>query len=108
MGASTYDAFYIAKDAVERAGTVDKAAVRDAIETTNMNQLLMMTQTGKIEFSTGTNYHEVQITTFMEQMNYKADLSECRTKIVYPDSAAVVGTLKQATFALPPGYVPGS
>ena len=29
MGASTYDAFYIAKDAIERAGTVDKAAVRD-------------------------------------------------------------------------------
>ena len=27
MGASTYDAFYIAKDAIERAGTVNKAAV---------------------------------------------------------------------------------
>ena len=26
MGADTYDAFYIAKDAIERAGTVDKAA----------------------------------------------------------------------------------
>ncbi len=108
MGASTYDAFYIAKDAIERAGTVDKAAVRDAIETCSLNQLLMMTQTGKIQFSTGTNYHEVQISTFMEQMTYKADLSECRTKIVYPDVAAVVGTLKQADFVLPTGYQPGS
>jgi hypothetical protein len=68
----------------------------------------MMTQTGKIEFSTGTNYHEVQIVTFMEQLNYKADLSECRTKIVYPNSVAVIGTLKQADFVLPPGYQPGS
>ncbi len=108
MGASTYDAFYIAKDAIERAGSVDKAAVRSAIETCSMNQLLMMTQTGKIEFSTGTNYHEVQVSTFMEQMVYKQDLGECRTKIVYPDSAAVVGTLKQADFKLPAGYQPGS
>jgi branched-chain amino acid transport system substrate-binding protein len=108
MGASTYDAFFIAKDAIERAGTVDKAAVRNAIETSNLNQLLMMTQTGKIEFSTGTNYHEVQIVTFMEQLAYKSDLSECRNKIVYPDSTSVVGTLKQAEFVLPQGYQPGS
>jgi branched-chain amino acid transport system substrate-binding protein len=102
MGASTYDAFYIAKDAIERAGTVNKTAVRDAIETTNMNQLLMMTQTGKITFSTSTNYHEVSISTFMEQMTYNADLGECRSKIVYP------ANLKQTDFVLPPGYVPGS
>jgi branched-chain amino acid transport system substrate-binding protein len=108
MGASTYDAFYIAKDAIERAGTVDKAEVRSAIETCNLNQLLMMTQTGKIEFSTGTNYHEVQVTTFMEQMTYKQDLGECRNKIVYPETAAIIGTLKQADFKLPAGYQPGS
>ena len=40
MGADTYDAFYIAKDAIERAGTVDKAAVRTAIENTNLDQML--------------------------------------------------------------------
>ncbi len=108
MGASTYDAFYIAKDAIERAGTIDKASVRNAIETSNLNQLLMMTQTGKIEFSTGTNYHEVQIVTFMEQLAYKPDISECRNKIVYPDSTSAVGTLKQAEFVLPQGYKPGS
>ncbi len=108
MGASTYDAFYIAKDAIERAGTVDKAAVRAAIETCDLNQLLMMTQTGKIQFSTGTNYHEVQIVTFMEQINYNAAASTSRTKIVYPDSATGVGTLKQADFKLPQGYQPGS
>ena len=53
MGADTYDAFYIAKDAIERAGTVDKATVRTAIENTNLDQMLIQTKTGKIQFSTG-------------------------------------------------------
>jgi branched-chain amino acid transport system substrate-binding protein len=108
MGASTYDAFFIAKDAIERAGTVNKTEVRDAIETSNLNQLNMMTQTGKIQFSTGLNYHEVQIDIFMEQLAYNSTLGECRTKIVYPNTAPVVGTLKQADFTLPHDYVPGS
>ncbi len=43
MGVDTYDAFYIAKNAIENAGTIDKAAVRQAIENTNMNQRLIMT-----------------------------------------------------------------
>jgi branched-chain amino acid transport system substrate-binding protein len=108
MGASTYDAFYIAKNAIEQAGTVDKAAVRDAIESSDMNQLLMITQTGKIEFSTGLNYHEVQIETFMEQLDYNATLSECRDKIVYPDTMPTLGAFKQADYVLPTGYQPGS
>ncbi len=49
MGVDTYDAFYIAKNAIERAGTLDKAAVRDAIEDTNMDQMLILTNTGKIQ-----------------------------------------------------------
>ena len=68
MGADTYDAFYIAKNAIERAGTVDKAAVRDAIENTNMPQSLVLTETGKIQFSTGVNWHEIQPITFIEQL----------------------------------------
>lgn len=108
MGASTYDAFFIAKDAIQRAGTVNKTAVRDALEGCNLNQMLMMTETGKIQFSTGTNYHEVQIVPFMEQLKYQPNLGECRTQIVYPDTAPVVGTLKQTDFVLPDGYVPGS
>ena len=61
MGADTYDAFYIAKDAVERAGTVDKAAVQRC----NRKQLtwmqsLILTESGKIQFSTGVNYHEIE------------------------------------------------
>ncbi len=52
MGADTYDAFYIAKDAIERAGTLDKSAVKDAIEDCSLDQMLIITDNGKIEFST--------------------------------------------------------
>jgi branched-chain amino acid transport system substrate-binding protein len=108
MGADTYDAFYIAKDAIERAGTVDKAAVRDALEETAMDQSLIMTETGKIQFSTGTNYHEIAAVSFIEQLVWNATLSECRSVIIYPETAPVVGTLKQADFVLPDDYEPGS
>ncbi len=108
MGADTYDAFYIAADAIERAGTVDKAAVRDAIESCSLDQMLIMTETGKIEFSTGTDYHEIAPVTFVEQLIYDTDVGECRSVIVYPASAEGVGTLKQADFVLPTEYEPGS
>jgi branched-chain amino acid transport system substrate-binding protein len=108
MGADTYDAFYIAKDAIERAGTVDKAAVRAAIEATDMAQMLILTQTGKIQFSTGTDYHEIAPVTFIEQLVWNATIGECRPLIVWPANASGVGTLKQADFVLPTDYQPGS
>ena len=108
MGADTYDAFYIAADAIERAGTVDKAAVRDAIESCTLDQMLIITETSKIEFSTGTDYHEIAPVTFIEQLIWNEDVKECRSVIVYPASAEGVGTLKQADFVLPTAYEPGS
>jgi len=108
MGADTYDAFYIAKDAIERAGTLDKAAVRDALESTAMDQLLIITETGKIEFSTGATYHEIAPVTFVEQLVWNENVGECRSVIVYPATAPGVPTLKQADFVLPTGYQPGS
>jgi branched-chain amino acid transport system substrate-binding protein len=108
MGADTYDAFYIAADAIERAGTVDKAAVRDAIESCSLDQMLIITETGKIEFSTGTDYHEIAPVTFVEQLIWDEDVEECRSLIVYPTSAEGVGTLKQADFVLPTAYEQGS
>jgi len=108
MGADTYDAFYIAKDAIERAGTVDKASVRATIESCSMDQMLVLTETGKIEFSTGTDYHEIAPVTFIEQLVWNADVQECRSVIVYPATAPGVDSLKQADFVLPEGYAPGS
>ncbi len=108
MGADTYDAFYIAKDAIERAGTLDKKAVRDAIETSNMDQMLIMTENGKIQFSTGTDYHEILPVTFVEQLVWNQELGECRPQIVWPESVPGIGTIKQKDFALPTDYEPGS
>jgi len=108
MGADTYDAFYIAKAAIEDAGTVNKAAVREALESTSIDQMLIITETGKIEFSTGTDYHEIAPVTFVEQLVWNEAAGECRSVIVYPDTAPGIDPLKQADFALPEGYEPGS
>jgi branched-chain amino acid transport system substrate-binding protein len=105
MGAGTYDAFYIAKDAITRAGTVDKASVRDAIENTNLDQRLFPTKTGKISFSTGVNYHEIEPITFVEQLKWDAATNHLTSQIVW---VPISGTnLKQADFTLPTGYQPG-
>jgi branched-chain amino acid transport system substrate-binding protein len=105
MGADTYDAIYIAKDAIERAGTVDKAAVRTAIENTNLNQMLIQTKTGKIQFSTGVNYHEIDPVTFIEQLKWDAPTSHLTSQIVWSPPGST--NLKQADFVLPTDYKAG-
>ena len=108
MGVDTYDAFYIAKNAIERAGTIDKAAVRTAIENTNMDQMLIMTTTGKISFSTGVNYHEINPVTFMEQLNWNNSTNKLESQIIWPASVPGIYNFKQADFRLPTGYQAGS
>ncbi len=105
MGADTYDAVYIAKDAIERAGTVDKATVRTAIENTNLDQMLIQTKTGKIQFSTGVNYHEIDPLTFVEQLKWDASTSHLTSQIVWSPPGS--SNLKQADFTLPTGYQAG-
>jgi branched-chain amino acid transport system substrate-binding protein len=109
MGADTYDAFYIAKDAIERAGTLDKSAVRDAIENTDMEQMLIITKTGRIQFSIDPDtYHEFAPFTFVEQLFYDDTVGECRPLVIWPETAPGVGTIKQTDFVLPDDYEPGS
>jgi branched-chain amino acid transport system substrate-binding protein len=105
MGADTYDAVYIAKDAIQRAGTVDKAAVRTAIENTNLDQMLIQTKTGKIQFSIGVNYHEIDPVTFIEQLKWDATTSHLTSQIVWSPPSS--NNLKQADFTLPTGYQAG-
>ena len=105
MGADTYDGFYIAKDAIERAGTVDKASVRDALETTNMDISLVQTQSGRIQFSTAVNYHEISPITFVEQLKWDAANSHLTSQIVWAPEGH--SSLKQANFVLPTGYQAG-
>lgn len=105
MGADTYDAFYIAKSAIENAGTIDKVKVRDAIENTNMDQMLIQTKTGKIQFSTGVNYHEIDPVTFIEQLKWDEATSHLTSQIVWSPPGST--DLKQTDFVLPPDYVAG-
>jgi branched-chain amino acid transport system substrate-binding protein len=108
MGAKTYDAFYIAKAAIESAGTVDKAAVRAAIEKIDLPQRLIMTESGNIQFSTGVNYHEIGVVTFIEQLYWDSTSSTLKSHIVWSPTSPGGINLKQADFALPPGYQAGS
>jgi branched-chain amino acid transport system substrate-binding protein len=108
LGADTYDAVYIAKNAIENAGSIDKAKVRDALEATDMPQSLLIMSGGKITFSTGTNYHEITPITFIEQLIWDSTVGELKPYVVYPDSVPGLSTFKQQDFALPENYEPGS
>jgi branched-chain amino acid transport system substrate-binding protein len=108
MGVDTYDAFYIAKAAYESAGTIDKVELRQAIEDTNINQKLILTSTGKIQFSKGINYHEIGPVTFMEQLKWNSQTSKLDSHIIWPASVPGISNFKQQDFTLPTGYQPGS
>ena len=105
MGADTYDAFYIAKAAIEDAGTIDKVAVRDAIEDIDMDISLVPTQSGRIRFSIGVNYHEIEPLTFVEQLKWDSATSHLTSQIVWTPTND--SELEQAVFTLPVGYQPG-
>jgi len=108
MGVDTYDSIYIYKDAVERAGTLNKTNVKDALETTNMPQSLLIMENERITFSSGTNYHEILPKTFIEQLIWNADSDELEPFVVYPDSMPGISSFKQEDFVLPEDYEPGS
>ena len=108
LGADTYDAVYIAKNAIENAGSVEKAKVRDAIEATDLPQSLLIMSNGKINFSTGTNYHEISPKTFIEQLIWDETAGKLKPFVVYPDSLPGISSFKQQDFALPANYEPGS
>jgi branched-chain amino acid transport system substrate-binding protein len=109
LGADTYDAVYIYKNAVEQAGTLDKASIRDALQNTDMPQSLLVMENQKITFSSGTNYHEILPKTFIEQLIWDVSSQTLLPHVVYPDSLpGCCDPFKQANFVLPPDYEPGS
>lgn len=98
MGADTYDSIYLTKAAIEKAGTLDKAKLRDAIEKIEMPQLLIPMKTGRIRFDKN---HEIAPLTFIEQMRFDKKTNTVKPSIVYPDK------VKTKNFELPPDYKPG-
>jgi branched-chain amino acid transport system substrate-binding protein len=108
LGADTYDAVYIAKNAIEKAGTLNKTNVKDALEATDMPQSLLIMDNGRITFSTGTNYHEISPKTFIEQLIWNPESDALKPLVVYPESLPGITSLKQADFVLPQDYAPGT
>ncbi len=100
MGASTYEGIYIAAEAIENAGSLDKAKIRDALSTLEMPQMVEAMQGEKIKFSP--DYRETKFQLYMEQLFWDDTLQENRPKIVWPDN------LKETDFVLPDWYEPGS
>jgi branched-chain amino acid transport system substrate-binding protein len=108
LGADTYDAVYIYKNAVEKAGTANKTNVRDSLEATDMPQSLLLMQNQRITFSNGTNYHEIMVNTFIEQLKWDATSQKLKPLVVYPASLPLINPFKQGDFVLPDNYAPGS
>jgi len=108
LGADTYDAVYIAKNAIERAGTLNKTEVRNALETTDMPQSLLIMENGKITFSTGSNYHEILPKTFIEQLIWDSTSGTLKPSVIYPATMPGIDSFKQSDFILPTDYEPGN
>jgi branched-chain amino acid transport system substrate-binding protein len=100
MGVATYEGVYITAQAIEDAGTLDKAAVRDALAQVELPQMIEAMKDGTISFSD--DYHESKFELYMSQLSWDAGANEPRPVIVWPDS------LKEATFMLPDWYSPGT
>jgi hypothetical protein len=66
---------------------------------------LILTQSGKIRFSTEVNYHEISPITFVEQLKWDATNSHLTSQIVWAPEGH--SSLKQANFALPTDYQAG-
>jgi branched-chain amino acid transport system substrate-binding protein len=100
MGASTYEGIFIAAKAIGNAGTTEKTAVRQALVTLKMPQILEAMKDNTISFTP--DFRESTFDLWMEQLSYNATLGETRPVIVWPDN------LKTTEFSLPSWYVAGS
>jgi len=100
MGASTSDGVYIAAQAIGNAGTTDKTAVRNALASLKMPQVIEPMKDQTIAFST--DFRESGFDLWMEQLAFNQTLGETRPFIVWPDN------LKTTEFVLPSWYTAGS
>jgi branched-chain amino acid transport system substrate-binding protein len=100
MGASTYEGVYIAAEAVKKAGSADKAKVRDTLAAIELPQMIEVMQGGKITFTP--DFRESKFELYMQQLIWDESVGETRPKIVWPDS------VKETEFVLPDWYETGS
>jgi branched-chain amino acid transport system substrate-binding protein len=99
MGAATYEAVYIGAQAVENAGTLDKAKVTEALAEISMPQMVEAMRNQTITFSQ--DYRESKFELYMEQLIWNETVKETRPEIVWP------ANLKETDFVLPEWFEPG-
>jgi len=93
MGASTYEGVYIAAQAVENAGSRDKAAVVTALHSLEMPEIIEEMEGGVIQFTP--EFREAKFDLYMEQLRWNETARNLRPVIVWPDH------LKEGDFILP-------
>jgi branched-chain amino acid transport system substrate-binding protein len=99
MGAATYEGVYIAAQAVENAGSLDRTKIRDALAGLQMPQMVEAMENQTISFSP--DFRESSFSLDMEQLTWDDSVNQTRPKIVWPAS------LKERDFVLPDWFVPG-
>ncbi|MCL7411006.1 MAG: ABC transporter substrate-binding protein [Methanosarcinaceae archaeon] len=95
MGADTYDGIYLVASAIERAGTLDRSDVNNAIKQTNEPEKLILMEGGNIAFD---EYNEISPRIFIEQMFWNNETEELIPVLVLPED------LKSQDFVLPDKY----
>ena len=99
MGATTYEGVYIAAEAINNAGTLDKEKIRDSLDELEMPQDIFAMKDGVITFTS--DYRESKFEPYVQQLIWDESVGETRPKIVWPDS------VKDADFILQDWYEPG-
>lgn len=100
MGAATYESVYIAKAAIEKAGSLDKAKVKDALSSLSMPQMMEIMKGGTISFSP--DFRESKFDLYVVQLAMDPASGEPRPEIVWPKS------LEAKEFVVPDWYTPGT
>lgn len=100
MGAATYESIYIAKEAIEKAGSLEKAKVRDSLANLAMPQMMEIMKGGTIQFSP--DFRESKFDLYVVQLSMDQASGEPRPEIVWPKNLEARG------FVLPDWYTPGT
>ena len=82
MAVATYEAVYVAAEAIRMAGTLEKGAVVDALNELRIPQICELIEGGYIDYTE--DYRELPIMHFMQQLYFDEEVGECRPRIIYP------------------------
>ena len=82
LGVSAYDVVHVAARAIERAGSLDRKKIIEALGQLEMDQIVLAMQGGKIRFDP--KYHEAAFVLFVQQMAWDEQLKELRPRIIWP------------------------